>query len=483
MKRSPFCLVIPAVAAITLAAAQGAEAACTGASPTWTSTPDHDSVAACVASASAGDTINISAGAESWSGLGTITVSKRLTIIGAGSGCPASCDDATTIRVGSTMAFQVTASNVRISALTFEGPAAAYGSILINKTGTSSATDWRIDHCHFKDTTGRGITVAAYASEAGYSRDFPGLIDNNRFSAAVHFKAVEVYGGSLGTHGSWDETLELGGTSFVFIEDNYFVASSLSGVASIDGDTGARYVIRYNTFINGDIAAHGIETGDPTGSGVSMWRSTHGWEIYGNTFSYTANHYFVLNIRGGTGVIFDNTVSGTAAVFPAVRYLYERGDIERSCLDAQACKGVNKFDGNEPGKYGYPCYHQIGVTGSNGITRMPVYQWGGIYYGNTGEYAYTGATFDKACNYKHVQQGRDYIAAASGPIASRPARCTIDDAYWATDEGEWNGSKAGPDGRLYKCIAADTWALYYTPFFYPHPQRRVPAAPSTLRIR
>lgn len=58
---------------------------CSGASPTWTSTPDYESVASCVSQASLGDTINITAGEARWSQrleMGT----KRLCIIGAGIG-------------------------------------------------------------------------------------------------------------------------------------------------------------------------------------------------------------------------------------------------------------------------------------------------------------------------------------------------------------------------------------------------------------
>ena len=60
---------------------------------------------------------------------------------------------------------------------------------------------------------------------------------------------------------------------------------------------------------------------------------------------------------------------------------------------------------------------------------------------------------------------------AAGPIASRPTTCTTGVAYWATDEGEWDSTHAGPDGRLYKCTATNTWTLFYTPYTYPHPLR------------
>ena len=42
-------------------------------------------------------------------------------------------------------------------------------------------------------------------------------------------------------------------------------------------------------------------------------------------------------------------------------------------------------------------------------------------------------------------------------------------AYWATDQGEWDSTRAGPDGQLYKCSSANGWTAFYTPYAYPHP--------------
>ena len=465
------------VAVFAIWCRSNAEASCTGASPSWTSTPDQSSVSTCIARASNGDTIVLTAGTADWSG-GGVTLNKSLAIIGQGSGCPSTCDDATKIRVGSAMAFKVTASNWRISGITFEGAGNEYGSIEINAGTNLRATNWRVDHCHFKDTIARGITVASYASGLNYFRDIPGLIDNNRFSAPARNKAIEVYGHSETRHGSWDDPLILGGESFAFIEDNHFVHATMpDGVSSIDGDTGARMVIRFNTFINGDVTAHGLEynCADIQTSGYCQWRSTHGWEIYGNTFTYNTKHSFMLNLRGGTGVIHGNTFSGVAGSFRPVRYFYERGDAVRSCLTVGACQGSSSYDGNQTGKSGYPCYQQIGVTGSNGITPMPVYQWFNSFNGSAVEASLSEITFEAGCNYQHVQFGRDVILMGisdSGPHANIPATCTVGDAYWATDQGEWNKRKANPQGVLYKCAAPNIWTLYYTPYSYPHPLQR-----------
>jgi hypothetical protein len=76
-----------------------------------------------------------------------------------------------------------------------------------------------------------------------------------------------------------------------------------------------------------------------------------------------------------------------------------------------------------------------------------------------------------------------------GPLAARPATCTKNVGYWATDQGEWNSTNgSAPDGRFYKCTATNTWTLSYTPYSYPHPlQFGAPAAsgpvsPTNLRI-
>jgi hypothetical protein len=56
-----------------------------------------------------------------------------------------------------------------------------------------------------------------------------------------------------------------------------------------------------------------------------------------------------------------------------------------------------------------------------------------------------------------------------GTLANRPATCTPQVGYWATDQGSWNQSGIGGQGQLFVCTAPNTWTLYYTPYTYPHP--------------
>ena len=94
-----------------------------------------------------------------------------------------------------------------------------------------------------------------------------------------------------------------------------------------------------------------------------------------------------------------------------------------------------------------------------------------------------------------IKPNRDYYQQISGTafdgsagvgqgtLAERPAACTPSVAYWATDQGEWNGQHPGPDGQLYKCKAKDTWVLEYIPYIYPHPITVAPSAPAVLVVK
>jgi hypothetical protein len=149
---------------------------------------------------------------------------------------------------------------------------------------------------------------------------------------------------------------------------------------------------------------------------------------------------------------------------------------------------------------GYPCRDQIGR--SQDTTQwapgrpyaqvfQPVYFWNNLINGSEFDIDNSGLN-------TWIRQDRDWYTTnsafngtagvGSGPIASRPSTCTTGVAYWATNEGEWNSLQAGPDGRLYKCTATNTWSLYYTPYPYPHPWQgsgtapEAPGPPSNLRI-
>src|SRR5262245_21314962 len=63
--------------------AEVSEAACTGSSPRWTSTPDYASLSSCVSVAARNDTINVSAGNVVWN-TNILMLSRGIKLLGAG---------------------------------------------------------------------------------------------------------------------------------------------------------------------------------------------------------------------------------------------------------------------------------------------------------------------------------------------------------------------------------------------------------------
>lgn len=153
--------------------------------------------------------------------------------------------------------------------------------------------------------------------------------------------------------------------------------------------------------------------------------------------------------------------------------------------------GDNTFDFTlplDPGSDGSNGYAQLLPGGANDQVTDPSYQWLNLNENSAnmidyaGNYALQIRENVHFYNYGGTQQtsastpfngtAQTGNAVGVGTYVSpnyRPLTCTTGVGYWATDEGSWNSSGAGGQGRLYKCTATDTWTLYYTPYDYPHP--------------
>ncbi len=124
------------------------------------------------------------------------------------------------------------------------------------------------------------------------------FIDNYAPALANLGYGVVVYGG-----GAWP-ALDLGSQNAVFVEDNYF-SGNRHNIASNNGSV---YVFRYNTVVGTDAAkdyamtdAHGVS---------SSPRGSRSYEIYNNSYSTNISgglQRSAIGIRGGDGVIFNNT--------------------------------------------------------------------------------------------------------------------------------------------------------------------------------
>jgi len=476
-------LVVACVLATVVASglASPSEAACTGANPTWTSTPDQASVATCVTNAANGATIDVAGGSATWTS--NIQISnKALTIIGAGAGNTVIANNA----------FTLTNSASRISGFTFNLNSG--GHFLIE-----ASVGFRIDH----NTVTRpnwGEWVLAYGVGANSAE---GLIDHNNVTDG----RITHFGGESSNAGRyiWANPLDLSTSKAIYVEDNTFTHTDMSNFGNtIDGNWGCRYVARFNTIVGGRFEVHGLQSDNA--------RACMMWQMYNNTLTNaSARNYRPWFVRGGTGMIFHNTTDG--------RFLHETIDLDiNRTIDTNSypnfgrCDGSSWVDGDTPGMRGYPCRDQIGRSTDASLwnysrpapsqASAPAYIWGNR--NPSGELPvnlnWVGTSQQNADLAIQLVESRDFYTFRSafngtkgvgeGPIAARPTSCTPGVGYWATDEGDWNAKNPGPDGQLYRCTAPNTWSLYYVPYPYPHPLAsggqpsvKVPAAPTNLTVQ
>jgi hypothetical protein len=358
-------------------------------------------VQAAIDSAQDGDTVLLPAGEATWTPPGVRTpcvviADKVLTLQGAGIG-------KTIITDGSTEAWNSLALVVhgggkpfRVTDITFRKGTDARGA---NAISIHDSRGWRVDHCAFEYN---GVGGALYS----YGDSF-GVMDNCTVVRA--YTAVNTRGRG---DASWKEPLSLGTADAVYIEDCTFVDVWPDGVT--DGYDGARYVFRHNKVTQtpavnaiGGIGHHGFDTGG--------MRSTFSCEVYGNTF--TGNGWVFGRSRGGTGVIFDNTVTGEVGFYLLVYYRSsDREDVMRQVSGWGAlCDGTNPLDGNEDAT-GYPGRDQPGRSTDAGRETPqllePVYAWGNTLNGKEVGVAVQdlgGRSFD------HMKDGRDFINGTPRP--------------------------------------------------------------------
>jgi hypothetical protein len=249
------------------------------------SSPSRTDVVAAITESSTGDTIQIPAGSATWSSGVTIPSGKVLVIQGAGSG-------STVITVAASVIGLSFPNASRITAIGFNLDAAASSGVKI-----TAGTNWRVDHCAFTSTGWRDAVYAASDSANAFS----GLIDhitstNCRFLVAPEALTTDQM------HALWYAASVIGTANQVYIEDCTVVLTVFGNV--IDCNYGGAFVFRHNIVTDAYIEAHSFQ--------AAGFRGAKSWEIYNNTvIQSSAAMNFPLDIRSGTGVIFNNVVQGT----------------------------------------------------------------------------------------------------------------------------------------------------------------------------
>jgi len=298
--------------------------ACTGASPTWLTTPDQSSVQTCVNSAATGDTVLVSDGSATWTSrvnfpsvAFTFKTATTPTMDSEGrpTNCPVTITDNTDYTGAGTWSLIVwpTASSGlhRISGFCFDGNAT--GAADPSNRGMlafNGATDsFRFDHNRV--TTER--TAAGFIR--GYLR---GVFDHNvltlhqfKFGFYTFHDSWNNNANGCGAvangcgDASWAAPSTVGTASSLYFEDNLFVDEGTGFTYGSDGWGGARAVYRFNQLNNVVLSFHGTESSGRT-------RGVRQLEYYRNSIHFTAVISDPMSTRGGTGLAFHNfsTTSG-----------------------------------------------------------------------------------------------------------------------------------------------------------------------------
>lgn len=261
-----------------------------------------------VDAATTGTTVQIPAGNCNW-GRAQVTVPGGIHLRGAGK-------DVTLIRRGgavpeSAYLVRFDCSNGQRATLS-DMTLAGYNNSGVYDKGLglmNGCVDFRVFNAKFTGFVFSAIEVRGAIKQRGviYENDF---INNYNGTVRNLGYGVVVYG-----DGTWP-ALELGTQNAVFVEDN-----TMSGNRHhIASNNSSRYVFRHNTVIATDLTkdyamtdAHG-KSSSPAGS--------RSYEIYNNTYkaNLTSGRVFAaIGIRGGDGVIFNNTIAPSNVIaYPIV---------------------------------------------------------------------------------------------------------------------------------------------------------------------
>lgn len=442
------------------------------------------SVQSAVNSAAKGDTVTVPAGSCTWSG--GVTVSKGITVQGAGT--------STTITSAGSSLFTINGNgsgSYRISNMKFIGSSTGGTDIIINGAWDSM----RIDNINWNT----GSTRAIYVGQSiigdilfrGYSRPHEKiLIDHITYragSSSAGRPFILIHGRG---HLAWQEDDGFGTDNFVFIEDSSFDHTASMGYVT-DTERAGRFVFRHNSVINAGLSMHDLGS-------TPYSRGNRAVEVYNNTLTCSAGasacsgRTGVQSTRGGTGLFFSNTIRGFGMYsWPMIyRVAYNNSYVgggfcadtgtrricqdtawhcsagnRRPCYDDNDCVGAGtcnrnyscstdadcgnydgtknicmQIDGNSDS--GWPCRDQAGRGKDNYATGVqassPIYWWNNTVDGVSNKPMLVASQYAS-----YIQPGRDYCNGSPAALC---------------------GSKA---------------AWQYTPYTYPHPLQdgEIPPAP------
>jgi hypothetical protein len=331
-----------------------------------------------------GDTVQVPAGSATWTSSVLVT-GKSITLQGAGVGQTVITRNTAANSDAALVAMLSPGYRFTLSGFTFSTVNLAQWGI-VNISGTTggaapSGAQFRITNCR--------INVAPTTPDTGFRgiqcTSVYGVIDH----CYIYNSSSNGQGISIGGNNSWNQTncptystpQSLGDTNAVVIEDCTFDFADL-GDGALDSYVGTKFVFRHNTVMNTNVGWHGAD---------SAFRSCRSFEIYQNTFQASIVIYTAIRARGGTGVVWGNTIAGLYRDFFTLSHY--RAD---PAYNSSQPPGLN-IDGNfdtsgyplldQIGRGSFPTVtpwpNQLGYTQAQYESLDPMYQWGNNFKGST----------------------------------------------------------------------------------------------------
>lgn len=228
----------------------------------------------------------------------------------------------------------------------------------------------------------------------------------------------EDWAGGVNGDGSWENVVNWGSGEFFFVED-CTIDNTGNVMALIDGNGGARVVVRYCNLTDAILLLHGNDSSN-------QQRSGRGLEAYENTFNLiTGPTPGAVVDRGGTMIVHNNTVTGSYTDMILLTH-YRRGREFRGWM---AADGVVLWDepdltdgAGTPGGAGDGVFESGTSTAGAELTLTDTSK----SWDATGSGEWSGYTL-------RITSGQTATSGGSGSI-------TVSGAGWdASGTGEWTG--------------------------------------------
>lgn len=225
-----------------------------------------------------------------------------------------------------------------------------------------------------------------------------GLVDHCQFyfSGEVVYNYLNIRANGNMSHYGWTLPMSWGTTNCVVVESCDFgqpVSAPVSHL--VEGDGGARICLRYCNVTNIAQGTHGFQSGAHD-STLQVECYQNNWVINDKTGVHTMPYLFWQ--RGGTAVIWSNTISSTSFWNLGLVFRFTVECAQSGSWQAESCAAQLLYPGD------YPGYQQTGQGVVNGAPgKVPTYCWGNKTPGT----AYGDYILGLAEDTQFIKQGRD----------------------------------------------------------------------------